>query len=418
MDTGIEDFGTLLRRLRQSRGLALRDLAAQANISKSKLHAMERGGGRVFDDDACALDEALGAAGSLVSAARNGRLLRALEALRAESPAQPPSPRRRYAEIDGLELEAARHGLQLALTPGRAPGGAAEWHAIVEEHGSAYLTAPPAQLLHGLAVDVLAVRYAPNAASPGMRGEAALLAVLMAMTLANLGRLREGRRWWRTARNLACAADDPDVVAWVLGREIVRALYEERPIGAVLDLVRVADPLVAPASPAARREFLSGKAQALAVAGQRARAEAALRAVEEHFTRLPRELTRAGAPTVFGWPVDRVHFTRSFVHSHLGQYDLAERAQADAIAAYPAAHRRGPVQIELQRALCLVSAGDVTAGVRHATGIVAAVAESDRIRPIADLAARVAAAVPAERADRRDVAEYRALLHATLRPTG
>jgi hypothetical protein len=115
---------------------------------------------------------------------------------------------------------------------------------------------------------------------------------------------------------------------------------------------------------------------------------------------------------VFGWAEDRLRFAESFVYSHLGRVSQADEAQRQAIALYPQSFRRGPAQIELQRALCHVSSGDVVEGVRHAQTVLAALDAADHIRPIFDLGDRVLHAVPNRDRTHVAVASYRECLAA------
>jgi hypothetical protein len=110
---------------------------------------------------------------------------------------------------------------------------------------------------------------------------------------------------------------------------------------------------------------------------------------------------------VLTWAEDRIRFTESFVHSQLGNTGQAAKAQEQALAAYPATYRRGPAQIELQRALCLVRSSDVTGGVRHAQQIVSGLSPAEHIQPIFDLSRRVLDAVPIEDRHHNAVAEFR-----------
>jgi hypothetical protein len=82
------------------------------------------------------------------------------------------------------------------------------------------------------------------------------------------------------------------------------------------------------------------------------------------------------------------------VYSYLGHVKEAATAQAQTLAAYPATYRRGPAQIELQRALCMVRSNDIAGGVRHAQTVMAGLSPTDYIRPIFDLSRRVLDAVP------------------------
>jgi hypothetical protein len=215
----------------------------------------------------------------------------------------------------------------------------------------------------------------------------------MAMTIANLGEMRHAERWWRTARRIAQQSGDIETVVWVRGREAVRAIYEQRPLGLILQLVDEAEARAYGAPTRSLPELVSGKAQALALAGRPDDAGAALRQLEMIYAGLPGEAT-ADRATVFAWAEDRVRFTESFVYSQLGDVERATIAQEQALAAYPATYRRGPAQIELQRALCPVRSNDVTEGVRHAQAIVAGLSPAEYIRPIFDLSRRVLYAVP------------------------
>jgi hypothetical protein len=189
----------------------------------------------------------------------------------------------------------------------------------------------------------------------------------------------------------------------------VRAQYEQLPVAAVLDLVRRAEPIAATAPLASWTEFVGGKAQALAMAGRAEEARATLTDVYRVFDQQPAEVV-ADSGSLLGWPIDRVRYTESYVHSHLGELAAADLAQHQAIQAYPPGYRRGPAQIELQRALCLVTAGDSREGTRHAQQVITALPAADRNRPVLDLAQRVLRIVPTAERHHPAVNEYRDLL--------
>ena len=301
-----------------------------------------------------------------------------------------------------LALESVRHGLTLSLADQRADIAVDEWQEIVAEYGYSYMVTAPAQLINSLVIDVFGIRgaidhqrgQAGDRVSRELRRAGALLATLTAMTVANLGQTHHAARWWRTARRLADASGDPETITWVRGREVVRALYEQRPIETVLRLVDDAGSRAEGVPLRALPELVGGKAEALALAGRANDATAALRRLHEIHATLP-DASRYGA-TIFGWGADRLHFTESFVYSHLGNLKQADEAQDSALAAYPASYRRGAAQIELQRALCLVRAGDRTEGIRHAHAVIAGLAPADHIRSVWDLAHRVLATPPVE----------------------
>jgi hypothetical protein len=136
--------------------------------------------------------------------------------------------------------------------------------------------------------------------------------------------------------------------------EIVRATYEQRPIGMILTMAETFQGELAGAPREAMPEFLGGKAHALALAGR----------------------------------VD------------------------EANAVLPESYVRGPAQIELQRAVCLAQMGDSVAAARHALLQLERLPAADHIRPIVDLAHRVDGFIPASDARLSEVVGYREYLSA------
>ncbi|GGL11898.1 hypothetical protein GCM10012284_53290 [Mangrovihabitans endophyticus] len=437
-------FGRTLRHLRIDRGLSLRELAAAANISKSKLQMLETQDGRNVDEqDATRLDQILRSGVTLGAAAQRDRtaMLPRLAPARAHGPNRYTDlavsllhagiEPRGVSAVDrrtflqgasasvaipaALALEATRHGLGIALSD-RLDNNTDDWEEIVQEHGYGYMSTPPEQLVESLAVDMVALQYAlppgDTGAARDLRRIAALMATLMAMTLANLGHLNEARRWWRTSRKLADASTDIRTIAWVRGREIVRGLYENRPIGAVLSLVDAFETRFPDAPREALPELIGSKAQALALAGRADEANASVVLLGELYSELPHSMTSDGL-TTFSWPEHRLRFAESFVYSFGGDYVRADEAQRTAIALYPETHTRGPAQIELQRALCLARMGDTTQALRHAEQTLTALPPADRIRPIVDLGQRVLSSIAPAEHERPEALAYRDLLRTT-----
>jgi transcriptional regulator with XRE-family HTH domain len=434
-------FGAALKRWREVRQLSVRGLAAKAHYGKSHISGLENG--RLPRPEVAKhLDDILQAGGELMALAEAERVqqLHTVETgvfnphyyanLATQLLLGPEGwndmQRRTFvfgaSSIAGLSLtapalalETARHGLTLALAEQRADVAVDEWQAVVIEYGYSYQTTPPAELLDLLVVDVLGIQYAiehqeVSRASAAnlreLRRTGALLAALMAMTVANLGQMHKAARWWRTARRIAAESGDVETVTWVRGREVVRAIYEQRPLGLILRLITDAEAQAANVPARALPELVSGKAQALALAGQADDATAALHQLQDIYGGLPSEAT-ADRGTVFAWAEDRLRFTESFVYSHLGDTKQATVAQEQALAAYPAAYRRGPAQIELQRALCLVRSDDITGGVQHAQTVMAGLSPAEYIRPIFDLSRRVLNAVPIAQQPHSAVIELR-----------
>jgi hypothetical protein len=196
---------------------------------------------------------------------------------------------------------------------------------------------------------------------------------------------------------------------WIRGREVVRGLYEARPTAAILQMIEQAESFANGSSPTDRAELMSGKAQTYALAGRRAEAEAALHEVRAIYDSLPPE-TIDNRDSIYGWPEDRLRFTESYVFTYLGDANEATAAQDRAIKAYHTKYRRGPAQIELQRALWMVNKGDVAGGVQHASAALQSLPSRDQIRPIVALAKEVLGAVPAPQISKPAVVEFRECL--------
>jgi len=316
-------------------------------------------------------------------------------------------------------LEVVRHELNHVTVAERSAADVAEWQEIAWDYGQAYLVTAPATLLQALIVDLhglqLAIHRHPGETDQRQLWQAgALLAAFTAQTAANLGNLVAARRWWRTARRIADEAGDSYIMFWIRGREVVRAGYEHRPVSVILQLANQAEARLDEAPPEVLPELLSGKAQTLALAGRPAEAEQALCQVRECFGKLP----TAGyyRDSLFDWSEENLRFTESFIYSHLGDFTKSEQAQNAALRLYPDSNRRGPAQIELQRALCLARNGDLAHGTRHAQTIITDLPVMHRIRPIADLGQKVLDAIPAHERRQSWAQEYRECLESSFPP--
>jgi tetratricopeptide (TPR) repeat protein len=436
------------KRLRLERGVSLHRLSAITGYSRPHVREVERADARVPSATVvAAVDRALSAGGrlSVLRARACGELQRrreeereqALEAPTVIDAASCPDPAPTFTELavtllggatyseandmhrrtlilglggTALGLEAARHGLTLATAEERAEVAIDEWEEIIAEYGQSYQTSAPAELLDRLMVDVIGVQYAmsrvpSDATLRELRRVAGFLATFMTMTVANLGDLRESRRWWRTAKRAIDASGDVAASIWVRGREVVRAVYEQRPNATILQQIEEAEALAVNPPAGSPLEFVSGKAQALAIMGRGDEAERALEDFRKVLSGAP-AMTTNDKESLFGWPEERLRFTESLVYSHLGQYDKADAAQRRAVALYPASYPRGPAQIELQRALCLVACGDVATGAEHALNAMSALPTEHHVRPVVDLGHKVFQAIPYSEHRRPSVARF------------
>lgn len=309
-------------------------------------------------------------------------------------------------------LEPIRQALAGALPGGLQGQLVQDWEEIAFEHGHAFLTTPPDELLPDLAADLVALLNSLGSAPSGavrtdLCGPVGKLAALMAMTVSTLGERRHARDWWKTARHAADASKDRDLRVWVRGYEAMNALYSGRPLSMVLRLSHDAVKIGQDTPGAAVLEAMAARAQALSMMDGRAdEAAVAMRDLEDRWERLPaatpddRLATRA-------WPETALHHTAAFTYTHTGDTRLADRARSVALARYPASMRRQRAQIELLRATGMVRAGDIAAGVEHAGRTVEGLAAGQRTTTIQRGARMVLDAVPDADLTRPAVRDYR-----------
>lgn len=312
--------------------------------------------------------------------------------------------------LPAVALELTRHDVQRFIANDHGMADVSEWQEISWDYGLSYMNTPPAELLRSLQVDLLAIgdalqRQRSEGAKRDLHKVSALLAAFTAQTVANLGDIRSSRRWWRTAKKAATESGDLRAQLWIRGREIMRALYEDRPINTILDLIAEAEAIGAGAPADTLPHLLCGKAQALALAGYPVEAQLALNEVVENFEHLAPQTVR-DTDSLYGWSDQNVRFTESYVYSHLGDFARADRAQSAALALYSASDLRSPTQIELQRAFCMVRSGDVDHGLDHAHEVMSRLPRQHYIRPVVDLGYKVFNAVPAIEARRDSVQEF------------
>jgi hypothetical protein len=290
-----------------------------------------------------------------------------------------------------------------------------EWAAITWDYGCNYSAVPPSQLIDSLTTDLLSARLQlDDATSASGRAELqrtlAQLAVFTAQTIGNLGHPFPAYRWWRLARTMADASGDPELRVWVRGREIIRGLYDHRPLDDVLTLADEARNITTTPG-MGTGSVLMGRAQALALQGRSAEATAAVSEVYRALDRLPDHVT-ADTASMYGWPEYRLRHGESFVYTHAGDTRRAAEAQDRAVAIYPAHMFRERAQVQLHQALRLMLDGEPAEGVRHALETLAALPDAQRIEVVLHVARAVVQAVPESERHAEQPTRLRQLLSA------
>jgi transcriptional regulator with XRE-family HTH domain len=411
----VEDFGAELRRRRETRGWSLRRFAELAGIDFGYLGQIERGERRCSKDWAQICDQTLGANGEL------------LDAYRAEAEGRSDVRRRvmlsaaagipaiafdvlRADHVPMAGAEALRHDLVGALG---TDVDVAEWEAIAWSYGCTYGETPPRVLLEDLQVDLLVARtqlgaVADERTKRSLQRVIALLSAFMAQTFGNLGDSRAGFRWWRTARTYADASRDTDARVWVRGREVIRGMYERRPLVPLLDIADEAGAISSTVG-MGTCAALAGRAQILAMLGRRDEADAALARVYDTMPKLPASVSSDTA-SMYGWPEYRLRHTESYVFTYQGDDRRAEAAHDRAMALYAPAMFRERAQVELHRAVRLVRAGDTDGGAAHAQQVLQRLPSDQRIAAVIEIARVVADSTPAAERSRPQVAGLHEML--------
>jgi tetratricopeptide (TPR) repeat protein len=360
------DFAEALHTLMAGRAISGNMLARRVPCDKALISRYVNGHQAPSASMAARLDELLGADGELAALAVRPYRGGLAEPISADSE---DDVRRRAFLGAGLlgGIELLRQHLDGALDPLTTSRDAEEWERAAAEFAAEVGHLPPRQVLPGLLADLseaeARLTTAPGALRSRLARVCAQLAALTAITLCSLGETEYARRYWRTALRAADQSHDATLQALLRGRRAVFALYGRHPSFAL----EMADAAIA-AGDAPCAGVASGhaaRAQALAHLGRHHEARSALDDLADVFALLPEETTRDRV-SQWGWAETRLRHVQSDVHSQAGNLREASAAQDAALALYPAGAYQGPAQVELHRAMCLITSGDPAEGARHA----------------------------------------------------
>lgn len=299
-----------------------------------------------------------------------------------------------------------------------------EWERTAYAYGCELASSEPARLLANSIGDfdevvALAQRMRPGSARRRLVHVAAQLAYLIAQTLMGQGEHQTARKWWRIARNASESTGDPVLAAVIRGHQAMTALYGDYTPEHVIALSEETEHVARGVSSPGLAEGIGARAQALAHLGRHREARDALTQLSRTFDQLPDTVTGERASAVHGWQEHRLRHIESYTHTQLGDRARAEVAQERALALYQSPRWRGPAQVRLHRAACLVADGDVVDGIRYASSVLQALPE-DRRRDgfISPLARAPIAHVPRNLHHLPDVGEYRELIAAGHESSG
>src|SRR3984885_2274713 len=365
--TRMAGFTELSRSLMRERGITVRGLAAQVHYDQGTLSKILSGHRRCPVNVARLIDDALGADGRIIAAA-------------AASPGPPP------------DAEKVRRALDDALADGAMSEGMLDdWDASVVLYGYRSRDTPSPLLLADLTADLADLRLAfgrhrSASALPRLALAAARMSGLVCLTLIKAGDRQAWRRWGRTARHAAGEAGDPATLSWAAAQEAYGHYYAGDMPGAVACARHAADSARDACVGAALARALEMRAHA--VMGDARAAMAALAAAERIHAALDSDGLAASA---FGYAESQLRFHAGDALTPLGNtaeaLPVLGRALELCAPAPPAAALPLPgrplelcppadytdwAMIRLNRAQCLIAAGDPDTGLAYAAETLAA----------------------------------------------
>ncbi|MFI6287658.1 hypothetical protein ACIBCM_23415 [Streptomyces sp. NPDC051018] len=241
-----------------------------------------------------------------------------------------------------------------------------------------YLVTPPQDMLGQLLPELddlrlLASERQPATVQMRLSEFTAVLATLMADALMRLGRLRQSRAWYATARAAADDSTSTDLRARVRAQAAMLPYYYG-PLTAAAALARDARILARHRPTPTAALAAAAEARALARQGDAARAAEAIRTSRDTFD-------RAGADDpddAFAFPRRRHLLYLSGALTHLGHTRQAHAVQQEALTLYTGHQGIDPALLQLEQAICLATDRHLTEACRLAAAACLRVPQGQR----------------------------------------
>ena len=196
---------------------------------------------------------------------------------------------------------------------------------------------------------------------------------LMCLVFCLLDDRQSFRKWARTASLAGNEAGDPETLSWVLAQEAYGHYYSGD-ITEALDVARHAYEVVhVPCTGAALSSAL--EARAYAVTGREVETRNALARAEEVLSHLDGDSL---VPSAFGYNEASFRFHEGNAYTHLRDVKSAMRAQDRALELCAPDNYADWAMTRLDRAQCLIYAGDITGGLEYASETITTIAPAQR----------------------------------------
>ena len=197
---------------------------------------------------------------------------------------------------------------------------------------------------------------------------------LMCLAFCLLDDRQSFRKWARTASLAGNEAGDPETLSWVLAQEAYGHYYSGD-VTEALDVARQAYEVVhVPCTGAALSSAL--EARAYAVTGRAAETRSALARAEEVLSQLDGDSL---VPSAFGYNEASFRFHEGNAYTHLRDFKSAMRAQDRALELCAPDNDADWAMTRLDRAQCLIYAGDIASGLEYASETMTTISGSSKL---------------------------------------
>ncbi|MGY1455798.1 hypothetical protein [Streptomyces sp. SS8] len=272
-----------------------------------------------------------------------------------------------------------------------------------------YISTPPEAMLGVLLADLeevrmLAAERQPAAAQVRLSETIALLATLVADCLMKLGRLRQSRAWYATARTAADDSGNVEIRARVRAQAAMLPYYG--PLESAISLAREARLLLRHRFSVTGAFAAAAEARALARQGDASGAGEALRNARSVFEKCE----HGPVEDAFAFPERRLLLYLSGVYTFLGRSRQAREVQQRALSLYPSHSGIDPALLRLEQAICLAREKNLTEACRLAGAAYLQASPAHRTTILGARARHVIEALPPSARSARAVRELGEIL--------
>jgi tetratricopeptide (TPR) repeat protein len=279
---------------------------------------------------------------------------------------------------DLQRIESVRQEMSNILQDSMSEANLEEWERIAIRYARATRDRPAGVLLGDISQDLaelsrLIRNQRTEATVRRLTRISAQMSGLMCLVFCLLDDRQSFRKWARTANLAGNEAGDPETLSWVLAQEAYGHYYSGD-ITEALDVARHGYEVVSvPCAGSALASAL--EARAYAVTGKEAETRGSLGRAEDILSQLDEDTQ---VPSAFGYNEASFRFHEGNAYTHLHDFKSAMRSQDRALELCAPGNYADWAMTRLDRAQCLIYAGDTTSGLKYANDTITAIAPGQR----------------------------------------